>query len=144
MEQFTVPQFIDVEDKVFGPITTRQFIILLVASGLTFLFWKLFDFALFLSISIPMDGFALLMSFMKVRGQFFHIFLLNFIQTFKKPKMRMWHKSYSKQELREWSQYHPKKVEVKKVEKAVVKRSRLAQLSLVVNTGGSYKPGDND
>ena len=140
MEQFTVPQFIDVEDKVFGPITTRQFIILLTASGLTFVFWKLFDLALFIVVVIFFDGFAILLAFMKVRGQLFHVFLLNFIETFKKPKMRLWHKSYTDAELKEWVAYHPKKFEVTKQQKAPVRRSRLAELSLMVNTGGLYRP----
>ncbi|KKS92044.1 MAG: hypothetical protein UV69_C0039G0006, partial [Parcubacteria group bacterium GW2011_GWE2_43_12] len=30
MQQFVVPQFIDVEDKIIGPITVRQFIIIMV------------------------------------------------------------------------------------------------------------------
>ena len=29
MDRFVVPQFIDVEDKIFGPVTVRQFLILL-------------------------------------------------------------------------------------------------------------------
>ena len=140
MEQFTVPQFIDVEDKVFGPITTRQFIILLTASLFTFLFWKLFDLALFVIIVIFFDGFALLLAFMKVRGQYFHIFLLNFIETFKRPKLRLWHQAYTDAELREWVAYHPKKFEVVKITKAPLKRSRLAELSLLVITGGAYRP----
>ena len=37
MQQFTVPQFIDVEPKIIGPITTRQFLIFL-AAGLMLLF----------------------------------------------------------------------------------------------------------
>ena len=31
--RFTVPQFIDVEDKIFGPLTTRQFLIMLVVGA---------------------------------------------------------------------------------------------------------------
>ena len=34
----------------------------------------------------------------------------------------------------------PKKIIIKEIKKAPVKRSRLAELSLVVNTGGEYKP----
>ena len=48
MEQFTVPQFIDVEDKVIGPITVRQFIILLFGGGFIFIAYRLSDFVLFL------------------------------------------------------------------------------------------------
>ena len=29
MDQFVVPQFIDAEDKIFGPLTARQFIIVM-------------------------------------------------------------------------------------------------------------------
>jgi hypothetical protein len=30
MQQFVVPQFIDVEDKIIGPISVRQFLTLMV------------------------------------------------------------------------------------------------------------------
>ena len=32
--QFIVPQFIDVEDKIIGPVTTRQFVVLLAAGAM--------------------------------------------------------------------------------------------------------------
>jgi hypothetical protein len=140
MDSFTVPQFIDVEDKVFAGITVRQFIILLIAALLTFLFWKLFDTALFVLLVILVDGFAVLLAFVKIRGQVFHIFLLNVIQTMKRPALTMWRKEYSTQELQEWVRYQPKNIEIKPVVKPTISRSRLAELSLLVNTGGSYRP----
>ena len=36
-EKFVVPQFIDNEDKILGPITVRQFLILLVATFVIFI-----------------------------------------------------------------------------------------------------------
>ena len=45
MQQFTVPQFIDVEDKIIGPITTRQFVIMLAGFTLIGISYKLFDFS---------------------------------------------------------------------------------------------------
>ncbi len=51
MAQYVVPQFITVEDKILGPITVRQFLILLVDTGLMFIFYKIFDFSLFLYIN---------------------------------------------------------------------------------------------
>ncbi len=47
MQQFVVPQFIEVEDKIFGPITIRQFLILLGAFVLIFLGWRFGDFLIF-------------------------------------------------------------------------------------------------
>ncbi len=37
MQQFVVPQFIDVEDKILGPLTVRQFLIMLVSCLICFL-----------------------------------------------------------------------------------------------------------
>src|SRR3989338_6179494 len=77
MEQFVVPQFIDVEDKIFGPITTRQFIILLVGGGIVFLAYRFGDLALFAVILAVVGGITFLFAFGKINGQLFHYFLLN-------------------------------------------------------------------
>jgi hypothetical protein len=34
--QFPVPQFTDVEDKIIGPLTVKQFFILLVSAAIIF------------------------------------------------------------------------------------------------------------
>lgn len=39
--RFQVPQFIDVEDKIFGPLTLKQFIYLAGGGGLSFLLYIL-------------------------------------------------------------------------------------------------------
>jgi hypothetical protein len=39
--QFQVPQFIEVEDKIFGPFTFKQFIYIAGAAGLAFIAWRL-------------------------------------------------------------------------------------------------------
>ena len=36
-DQFVVPQFIEVEDKIFGPVTTRQFVVLLIGGLFVFI-----------------------------------------------------------------------------------------------------------
>jgi hypothetical protein len=47
--RFQVPQFIDVEDKVFGSLTIKQFIYLAGGAGLSFLVYSLLN-SLFLSL----------------------------------------------------------------------------------------------
>lgn len=39
--QFQVPQFIEVEDKIFGPLTFKQFVYTLGGAGLGYMFWRL-------------------------------------------------------------------------------------------------------
>ena len=89
MEQFTVPQFIDEEDKILGPITTRQFIILLVTAGIIFVEYKIFDFSLFVVSGLITAGVAVAIAFGKINGRPFHFFLLNLIQSLFSPKLRV-------------------------------------------------------
>ena len=37
--RFQVPQFIEVEDKIFGPLTLKQFIYVFGGGGLCFVFY---------------------------------------------------------------------------------------------------------
>ena len=39
--QFKVPQFIDVEDKLFGPVTFKEFVYLAGGAGLIYVIYKL-------------------------------------------------------------------------------------------------------
>lgn len=139
MNQFTVPQFIDVEDKIFGPVTTRQFIILLVAGLGLFVAYKLADTALFIFMLALIGGFALVLAFIKINGQPFHYFILNIFQTMRRPSRRIWRKNYSKAELRELMKPAAMHIEeVKEVKK--LSYNRIRDLTLLVNTGGYYKP----
>ncbi|MBI2484318.1 hypothetical protein HYV71_03995, partial [Candidatus Uhrbacteria bacterium] len=52
MEQITVPQFIESEDKILGPITVRQFGILFTGGVLVFVAFKMFDFFVFLFVAL--------------------------------------------------------------------------------------------
>jgi len=145
MQQFTVPQFIDVEDKVFGPITVRQFIIILVCSLCSALAYKLADFALFLTLTLVLFIIGGVIAFLRINGQPFHYFILNIIQTFKKPKIRVWNNRLSKteKELRGTEELKIKQV-TRLQRKSLYARSKLAEVSLIVDTGGVYQGGDTD
>ncbi len=139
MEQFVIPQFIDVEDRIFGPITTRQFIILLVGSLVLFLAYKLADTALFVIILAVVGGFTLTLAFVRINGQPFHYFLLNIIQSQRRPNLRIWNKVYSNEELNELRKpLEKKEIQEKPPEKPTY--SHIRDLSLLVNTGGYFKP----
>ncbi len=139
MDQFVVPQFIDVEDKIFGPVTTRQFIILLIAGLILFVVFKLTDTALFIFLALIIGGFALTLAFIKINGQSFHYFILNIIQTLRLPSRRLWFKQYEPAELKELINA----MKIPEVEHAAPPKTsssrRIRDLSLMVNTGGYYK-----
>ena len=143
MEQFVVPQFIDVEDKIFGPITVRQFLIILTAAGIIFLTFRFADIQLFILVLILVGGSALVLAFVKINGQSFHYVILNIIQTLRRPSVRIWRKSYTKEELD-----YLRKVAIVRAEVALGKkparREKIRDLALLVNTGGFYKPDEDD
>lgn len=138
MAQYVVPQFITVEDKILGPITVRQFVILLIDTGLMFVFYKLFDFTLFLAIGLPVTGFCLVLAFVRIGGQPFHFFLLSVLSTLKISKVRIWQGNMKVIVDLDYA--------VKKKDETVVKIknfdvSRINELSKTVDTGGKYKRG---
>lgn len=139
-EQFVVPQFIDAEDKIFGPVTARQFIILMVAGLTCFALFKLLSFVTFLIVGIPLICLAGIVAFVKINGQAFHYFFLNLLQTLKKPKLRVWQKVYLDAELKELIGQKVPPPPVHFTRKEFTATSRLQELTLVVNTGGVYRP----
>ena len=141
MQQFVVPQFIDVEDKIIGPITVRQFLIMLVGGLLIFIAYRLADFTLFIIFLAVVGGLTLLFAFGRWNGQNFHYVLLNLINYFRKPPQRIWQKGYDKKELR-YLQTYGAVEEVKDLGLSGEKRTErkhINELALVVNTGGYYQ-----
>lgn len=137
MQQFIVPQFIDVESKIIGPITARQFVILLGASLLIALFYRLFHFNTFLIISIITGLIAGVFAFARVNGRPFHFFLLNILQTSHRPNVRVWNHKVIANEQNEKTTVQ--KIEYTPIPKREYKKSRLAEISLIVDTSGRYK-----
>lgn len=137
MQQFTVPQFIDVENKIIGPLTVRQFMIILAAAVIIGISYKLFDFTLFLTVGIVTLIFAALFAFVKINGRPFHLFMLNAFQTLRRPGIRVWNNRLMAAEVGEAN------IEIKAAAPVagpkMYKKSRLAELALVVDTKGRYK-----
>lgn len=139
--RFLVPQFIDVESKIIGPITVRQFVIMLVAGGIIFLEYKLADFTLFVAEGLATFGIFGVFAFLRVNGQPFHKLVVDWFYTLSRPKIRVWSKedSFSKQKK---TSIDVNKGEMIFTPKERIVSSRLAELSLVVNTGGVYRGED--
>lgn len=141
MQQFTVPQFIDVEDKIIGPITTRQFLILLGAALVIAICYKIFDFSAFLTVAIFIVIVSCIFAFFKINGRPFHLFILNLIQTLKRPGLRVWNNAFKVFPSDE--EAAPARMEKENIpERKQYTTSRLAELALTVDTRGGYK-GEN-
>jgi hypothetical protein len=135
--RFIVPQFIDAEDRIWGPITVRQFVIVIVGALFIFISFRLSDFALFLTQTVIIVLLVVLFAFARINGAPFHMFLLNLTQTLKRPKLRVWKKEYIK-----IADFKNKGEGIKIepfVPKALVASRKLSELSLIIDTGGTYR-----
>lgn len=142
MRQFVVPQFIDVEDRIIGPITVRQFVMLMVAGAIEFSLYRFTDFYTFLIIGVPVAAVVVVVAFVPVNGRPIHFFLLNIVETLKRPRLRIWDKSpdvsYVRALLKQEREARQAGAKETFVQKAPIQKSRLAEVSLIVDTGGMY------
>ncbi len=138
MDQYVVPQFIEVEAKIIGPISARQFVEIMVGLASSYVWFRIsptpFLFIPLIFITLTITG---VMAFAKVNGQSMHYFLLNLIQTLKRPRLKLWHRMDYKEPVKKVA-----KEEAPIVDKGPVTESRLASVSLMVDTGGVYSSDD--
>lgn len=93
--QFKVPQFIDIEDKVFGPLTFKQFAYLAGGAGLMYLSFKIFPTIVALVLAALFGGFALALAFFRYNEKPFVFTLQAFVRYITHPRLYLWHKDYS-------------------------------------------------
>lgn len=67
--RYQVPQFVDVESKVIGPFTLKQFIYIAGGIGACFILFHLLPFFIAILVSIPVAGFAASLAFYKINGK---------------------------------------------------------------------------
>ncbi len=88
--QFKVPQFIDVEDKLFGPFTFRQFAYLAGGAGVIFIIYKLMGFFLGIIFIIPIAILTFLLVFYKVNNRPFVYYLEASFMYLVSSKLYLW------------------------------------------------------
>lgn len=90
--RFSVPQFIDVEDKIFGPLTFRQFVYLAGGAGLCYLVLHFLPTIVALFLDIPLAGLALALAFYKVNNKPFLDLIESALNFFLRDKLYIWRK----------------------------------------------------
>ncbi|HWB33829.1 MAG TPA: PrgI family protein [Candidatus Paceibacterota bacterium] len=67
--RYQVPQFIEIEDKIFGPLTLKQFIYLAGGAGMCLIFFSLLPLWLTVVLAIPVMGLSAGLAFYEVNGR---------------------------------------------------------------------------
>jgi hypothetical protein len=93
MQQYQVPQFIEVEDKIFGPLTVKQFIYILGGVGsLVVIFILPMPSVIKWLLSGLFGSFFAALAFYKVNNRPFAVFLNSFIAHYTSPRLFIWKK----------------------------------------------------
>ena len=88
--QYQTPQFIDVEDKIFVPLTVKQFFYLLGGGAIIFLIYIFFQLWVLFLLGIPVGAFALSLAFLKIDEIPFVKVLGNFLSHSTEQKIYIW------------------------------------------------------
>lgn len=93
--EFRVPQFIEYETKIIGPLTYRQALFVLIPAGITFLLYLSIaktNFLLFLFLAIILMGSGIALAFVKIEGRSLPIVIVNFFRHTTRTKTFVWKK----------------------------------------------------
>lgn len=122
--RFKVPQFIDIEDKIFGPLTFKQFIYLAGGAGLVYLLFTILPFFLAALFGIPLALFALALAFYKINEKPFINAVEAFFKFHTRSKLYLWHKGEPKK-----SEVATQAAAIGAQKRAVLTESKLKTLS---------------
>ena len=91
--QFKVPQFLDIEDKMFGPFTFREFVYLAGGAGLCFILYKLLGIFLGAIPILAIGGFSAALTFYRPNNKPFIDMLGAGFKYLTQHKLYIWKKS---------------------------------------------------
>lgn len=141
--QYKIPQNLDIEDKILGPFTLKQFLYIIVGGITIYVLFNIIgikNLTLFLAISIPIALLVLALVFIKINERPFVDFIFYFLQFLKEPRERRWIKSTKIRtfeamvKVSEEEQQSQK--ELARLAKQGIVRSRLADMAMVLDTRG--------
>jgi len=88
--QFQVPQFIEVEDKIFGPLTFKQFIYIGGGAGAAYILWRLLPHFIAAPVILAEGGLAAALAFLQFNGRPFIVALENAFFYALHSKLYLW------------------------------------------------------
>jgi hypothetical protein len=133
--RFQVPQFIEVEDKIFGPLTFKQFIYIAGAIAIGVIFFTILPRFIAFLVAAPIVIFGLALAFYKVNEKPFISLVEAFFSYTLGSKLYIWKKEERKPVPHQEQKLVPKQVQVPKYS-----ASRLKDLSFALDIKENENP----
>lgn len=93
--RFEVPQFIDIEDKIFGPLTWKQFLYVGGGVGMAVVMFFTMPFLVFILIGVPIGALAGALAFYPINNRPFSYFLEAIFTYFTGQNLYLWKRKTS-------------------------------------------------
>ncbi len=106
--RFEVPQFINVEDKLFGPFTFKQSLYLVGGGGMIFIIYKLLPTFVTFILGAPIAAFSLALVFYKPNGRPFMRMVEAFVIYTFTQKFYLWRRKDQREGVVDITQIHEK------------------------------------
>jgi|GEM_PF-225227 len=101
--QFAVPQFTEVEDRLIGSLTLKQFLVMLAAGGVILVFWTaLGPGFLFFMLAIPIALFGVAMALGKYNGRPLFTYLMPFAAFVSSTKLMVFRRETNVTSVSRW------------------------------------------
>lgn len=95
--EYQVPQFIEVEDKIFGPFTLKQFVYIAGGVGLCAILILYFPLVIGIVLALPVAAFTAALAFYKVNNKPFVEILEAAFNYYIGDRLYLWKKDEQKQ-----------------------------------------------
>ena len=90
--RYQVPQFIEIESKIIGPLTIKQFIYLAGGAGMAFIFYTILPLYIAMFFMAGVITLSLALAFYKINNKPFIDFLESAFIYYTKSKLYIWKK----------------------------------------------------
>jgi len=135
--EFTVPQFIEREPKIVGPLTFKQFVYIGIAGAIVF-FLRFFigkkNLPLFIFLSLIIMGGAVALAFFKIKGYYtLPVFLKNCLAFITTSKFFVWKRKILPPRVKRIEKIEKKEVE-EELPLKIREKSQLQKLMTQVET----------
>jgi hypothetical protein len=132
--RFTVPQFIEHEPKIVGPLTFRQFMYIGMAAAICFVVYFTASFTIFVLTVMVVGGLGFAFAFIKIDGRSLTTLLINFLKYILSPKMYLWRKKDEAVKIMEEMEVKSKEVPEDEIPLKIGGKSRLKSIKTQIDT----------
>ena len=93
--QFQVPQFIEIEDKIFGPLTFKQFVYVGGGLGTAYILWRILPIYISVPLILAVAGFGIALAFLQINGRPFIVSVESAFYYILRSKLYLWNNERS-------------------------------------------------